>query len=214
MKVLKNCRFGMHRKLLIASVSGKLMIGKIVRESGSLVLLVMPVWVAFSLLNRLRTRRPDAGDAPGDTFWWFGTYVILLALLTLAPPPISRSNGHFRKQSCAAALFGQMLRSEPGPAVHHGFLSRINHWQPCPLRSARIPASAHFRRNGVGWVNRRRGHGGFCFDRASTYAGRFVGNPRWSDVDDVIFNVLGAVVGYALLRLVQATRISTRFDSN
>jgi glycopeptide antibiotics resistance protein len=35
------------------------------------------------------------------------------------------------------------------------------------------------------------------------YAGRWVGSPRWSDVDDVIFNLIGALLGYAILRVVE-----------
>lgn len=36
------------------------------------------------------------------------------------------------------------------------------------------------------------------------YAGRWAGSPRWSDVDDVIFNVFGALLGYLILRIVEA----------
>lgn len=190
------------------------MIGKIVRESGSLVLLVMPVWVAFSLLNRLRTRRPDAGDAPGDTFWWFGTYVILLALLTLAPPPISRSNGHFGSNLVPLLYSARCFVPNPGQPSTTAFclesiIGNLALFVPLgfllPLNSDETASAGSI--VGVAMV-------ASVSIELLQYAGRFVGNPRWSDVDDVIFNVLGAVVGYALLRLVQATRISTRFDSN
>ena len=42
------------------------------------------------------------------------------------------------------------------------------------------------------------------------FAGRWVGNNRWTDVDDVIFNVAGALLGYLMLRLVETAAAWSR----
>lgn len=44
---------------------------------------------------------------------------------------------------------------------------------------------------------------------AVQYAGKWLGIPRWTDIDDVLLNVTGALVGYALLRIAQRARRSS-----
>jgi len=39
---------------------------------------------------------------------------------------------------------------------------------------------------------------------AAQFAGGWLGSPRWTDVDDILLNVIGALFGYTLLRISQA----------
>jgi len=39
---------------------------------------------------------------------------------------------------------------------------------------------------------------------AAQFAGSWLGSSRWTDVDDILLNVIGALFGYTLLRIGQA----------
>lgn len=137
-------------------------------------------------------------------FWYFCAYVTVLALLTLAPPPISMSNGLYgtnlvpllHSMSCFVPNPGQpsttlfCVRSIVGNVMMFAPLGII-----VPLFAAEL------------WSARRVvlvALGSSVSIEVLQFFGRYVGNPRWSDVDDVIFNVVGAMVGYGVLVVVVA----------
>ncbi len=128
-------------------------------------------------------------------------YLAVLATVTLAPPPISRSNGYSGLNLVPLVYSARCFVPDPGQPsttafclhtilgnvalfVPLGFLVLLAFWK---MRSAwsvlAVAAVASVVIETLQWV------------------GRFVANPRWSDVDDVIFNVVGALIGYAVARL-------------
>jgi glycopeptide antibiotics resistance protein len=175
----------------------------VLAQLAALALFVVPVAIALSL--GVRTARRAAGEQTREqaaAFLCFCVYVALVGAATLAPPPMSISNGHFGTNLVPLINSFRCFIPNPGqPSTTRFCLETIvgNFALFVPL-GALLPL-----------VSREKTSAKTVFAVATTasasiellqFAGRWVGNPRWSDVDDVIFNVGGAIAGYALLQLL------------
>lgn len=166
----------------------------------ALGLFVVPVAIAVALAARLARRR--AGESGADNaavFLAFCIYIAAVGAATLAPPPMSIGNGHFGTNLVPLIYSFRCFTPNPGQPSTTRFcldtqIANIALFVPLgallPLIS-RTHTSA--RKIFVIAV------AGSTSIELLQFAGRWVGNPRWSDVDDVIFNVAGAMLGFALL---------------
>lgn len=136
----------------------------------------------------------------------FCVYVALLATLTLAPPPIFTAKGGagtnfvplFYSVRCfvpnpgqpSTTLFCvQTIGGNVAAFIPLGILLPLVSRTMWSLRRVVIVAL-------IGSIS----------IETLQWVGRWVGSPRWTDVDDVIWNVAGAIVGYHLIRLARFTR--------
>jgi len=143
-------------------------------------------------------------NAPCAVAWSFSFYLVVLAVATLAPPPISPSNGLFGTnllpvmnsigcfvpnpgQPSTTAFCVRTIAGNLAMFIPLGILLPLISWE---LASAKSVAVAAFALS--------------VAIEALQFAGRWLGSPRWTDIDDVLFNVVGALIGYGLIRMVQA----------
>lgn len=135
--------------------------------------------------------------------WIFTLYVVLIVVLTLAPPPISPSNGLLGTNLIPFVGSIKCFVPDPGQPSTTEFCWRIiagNFVMFVPL-GIMLPlvfeqmASAKPVLIAALTVS--------ISVEVLQYAGRWIGSARWSDIDDVLLNVAGAFIGYALLRLAQ-----------
>ena len=163
---------------------------------------MIPVAAALSLGVLMGGGRdPSERPLAPSTFMWYCGYVVLLGVVTLAPPPMSLSNGLWglnlvplvnsvrcfvpnpgqpsTTAFCIRTILGNVVIFVPFGMLLPLMWHRMSSVQRVALSALVVSSSIEILQ----------------------YAGRRFGNPRWSDVDDVIFNVLGAMLGYAMLRL-------------
>ena len=136
--------------------------------------------------------------------WLFAIYAIVLAIATLAPPPISPSNGYFGTNLVPIVHSISCFVPDPGQPSTTAFCTRIILgnivlFLPFGLLFPLVFRSWHSMKSVV-----LAALGVSVSIEVLQYAGRWAGSPRWSDVDDVIFNVFGALLGYLILRIVEA----------
>ena len=182
------------------------MIGRIVREAASLVLFMGPLAVALLLVMIQQNRIGEERKARGIpvAIGLLCAYIVVLAIVTLAPPPISRSNGHFGSNVVPLFYSARCFVPNPGqPSTTAFCLESIigNFVLFFPLGFLLpflLKERASFRSVAAVAIVAS------VSIELLQYAGRWVGNPRWSDVDDVIFNVIGAMVGFGVWRILSA----------
>ena len=148
-------------------------------------------------------READGSTRSRRIWWCFVSYVILLALLTLAPPPVSQTNGNYGTNIVPVIYSLKCFVPNPGQPSTTAFCLRIFTGNvalfvpfgmlvplvaPKTHSLLRIVASAFAVAVSIELLQ---------------YAGRWVGSARWTDVDDVLLNVAGALIGYGLLRVGQ-----------
>ncbi len=136
-------------------------------------------------------------------FALFCIYVAVLATLTLAPPPISTSNGITGTNLIPLLYSARCFVPNPGQPsttlfcvgtiggnvavfIPLGILLPLVSREMWSLRRIAIVAL-------IGSIS----------IEALQWVGQWVGSPRWTDVDDVIWNVAGSAVGYILIRWVK-----------
>ena len=134
----------------------------------------------------------------------FAIYAFVLAIATLAPPPISPSNGYFGTNLIPIAHSISCFVPDPGQPSTTAFCTRIilgniALFLPFGLLFPLVFRSWHSTKSVV-----LAALAVSALIELLQYAGRWVGSPRWSDVDDVIFNVIGALLGYLILRIVES----------
>ncbi|MDQ3242158.1 MAG: VanZ family protein [Gemmatimonadota bacterium] len=148
-------------------------------------------------------------------FACFVAYVFGVGVLTIAPPPLSRSNGlsgtnlipllnsigcfvpdpgqPSTSLFCLQTIFGNLMMFLP-----LGFLLPLVSPRTHSLKT--VLATAFLASLGI---------------EAAQFAGSWLGSPRWTDVDDILLNVMGALVGYTILRMGQAvTRALVRWSAS
>jgi glycopeptide antibiotics resistance protein len=177
----------------------------------ALGLFVVPVAIALSLSAHVaRARSVNRSDERTAVFVAFCVYVGAVGAATLAPPPMSIGNGRFGTNLVPLIYSLRCFIPNPGQPSTTRFcletiIGNIALFVPLgallPLISQRtISARRVFSVAGTASVS----------IELLQYAGRWVGNPRWSDVDDVIFNVAGAIAGYLLLHALLNARARER----
>lgn len=188
-----------HRAVVYYAIVTHGIIGKAIL----LALLVVPVAMALLLAAAAARGRPHDGDGLRDdrAYWSFAFYLILLGVVTLAPPPFSMSNGHSGTNllpllpsiRCFVPNQGQPSTTE---FCVRTIMGNIAMFIPLGLM---LPV-----------ISRKSVSGARVFIAALVgsisiemlqYAGSRFGSARWSDVDDIIFNLVGAAIGYSLYRL-------------
>jgi Glycopeptide antibiotics resistance protein len=170
----------------------------------ALALFVVPVAVALCLGALVAQGRSEyRSDERTALFVAFCVYIVAVGAATLAPPPMSIGNGKFGTNLVPLVYSFRCFIPNPGqPSTTRFCLETIigNIALFVPL-GAMLPLI--LRRD----VSARSITIVALIASVSIeslqFIGRFVGNPRWSDVDDVIFNVAGAVAGLALFRLLR-----------
>ncbi len=135
--------------------------------------------------------------------WLFGIYLFVLAVATLAPPPISPSNGLFGTNLVPVMRSIACYEPDPGQPSTTAFCTRIFLGNIALF----VPFGLLFplvfrRRDSVKGVALAALAVSVSIEILQ-YAGRWIASARWSDVDDVIFNVAGALLGYGVLRLIR-----------
>ena len=144
--------------------------------------------------------------ARGAAFALFAGYVIALALITIAPPPLSPSNGAFGVNLVPLVNSVRCFVPVPGqpPTAHfciHTIAGNVGMFIPFGLMAPFIaPRLGSAKAIFVAAVATSAGI------ETIQAAGQLIGSPRWADIDDVIFNVAGAMIGYLLIRLAQTRR--------
>lgn len=148
--------------------------------------------------------------APRAVVWSFALYLVVLALVTLAPAPISRSNGLFGTNLVPVMNSIGCFVPNPGQPSTTAFCIRtiagnlamfIPFGILMPLISSELSSL------------KRVAVAAFALSFAIEilqYTGRWLGSPRWTDVDDVLFNVAGALIGYCLLLAARFCASRTR----
>ena len=173
-----------------------------------LVLFVGPVagyLAAFASMSDGSVRGHFTG-AWGAAFALFAGYVIALALITIAPPPLSPSNGAFGVNLVPLVNSVRCFVPVPGqpPTAHfciHTIVGNIGMFVPFGLMAPFIaPRLSSAKAIFVAAVATSIGI------ETLQAVGQLIGSPRWADIDDVIFNVAGAMIGFLLMRLVQMRR--------
>jgi len=178
----------------------------VLKEAATLALLVVTVSVALSLAAFVASQRQSERNAQRGvaTFLCFSLYVALLGIVTLAPPPISWSNDQFGTNLVPLLYSVRCFVPNPGQPSTTAFclqsiVGNLAMFAPLgimlPLLSEELSSA-----KSVLTVSMAAS----ISIELLQYVGRWVGNPRWSDVDDVLFNVIGALLGYGFLRLARA----------
>jgi glycopeptide antibiotics resistance protein len=166
-----------------------------------LALFVLPAGAYLAVFARMAAdETPPAKSRSSLRFVVFAIYVMVVATLTLAPPPISPSNGIAGINLLPIVRSLRCFVPDPGQPPTAHFCIRIisgnvSLFIPMgfliPLVSPRhdslkaVVAVAAFTSIGIEILQ--------AF-------GSLLGSARWSDIDDVILNVLGAIIGYAVYR--------------
>jgi glycopeptide antibiotics resistance protein len=189
--------------------------GDLIAQLGGLALFVIPVAIALLLSAHFARRDPvDGGKDRIAIFTVFCVYIAVVGAATLAPPPMSMGNGRFGTNLIPLIYSFRCFTPNPGqPSTTRFCLETI------------IGNVALFVPLGVllPLISRRKTSAGKFFLIAAAgsisiellqYAGRWVGNDRWSDVDDVIFNVAGAMCGFWLLAVLLKAKTSGRAKSS
>ena len=180
---------------------------EIIRKAIVLALLVGPVGIALLLAAAAARGREHEGEGLRDdrAYWSFAFYVILLGVVTLAPPPFSPSNGHSGTNFLPLLPSIRCFVPNPGQPPTTEFCIRtimgnIAMFVPLGLM---LPL-----------ISRKHLSAGRLLVVALIasvaiellqYTGSRFGSARWSDVDDILFNLVGALIGYALFRLGRTT---------
>lgn len=133
----------------------------------------------------------------------FILYLVVVALLTLAPPPLSQSNGLSGINLIPVIPSIQCFVPDPGqpPTAHFCYrimLGNVMLFVPFGLLLPLVSA----RRVTIGVLLITTAAASFAIE-ALQYAGTLLGSPRWSDIDDVLLNLVGAIGGYAILLTTQ-----------
>lgn len=137
-------------------------------------------------------------------------YLALVALLTLAPPPLSQSNGLSGINLVPLIPSIQCFVPDPGQPPTANFCYRImlgNVVLFVPFGVLLPLVSA--RRITIGVLVITTVAASVAIE-ALQYAGTLLGSPRWSDIDDVLLNLVGAIAGYAILLVAQQILRSVR----
>jgi len=187
---------------------------EIIRQLAGLLLFIGPLALGLSCAARFVSRDGFREGVPGVAiFWWFCLYIGLLATLTLAPPPMSMSNGSYGTRLIPLIYSARCFVPNPGQPSTSEFCVRtifgnIAIFIPLGLMLPLLSRSLLSIRKvlNVAVV-------ASVSIEILQFAGRWFGSYRWSDVDDVIFNVTGAALGYGLLMAAVAlsrpiTRVS------
>lgn len=181
------------------------MTNSLLREAALLGVLVVPLSVVLSVSSPLASRRRKERKslAAGAVSWCFTLYVILVGLLTLAPPPFSTSNGIFGTNIVPVIYSIRCFVPNPGQPSTTAFCLRIitgNLVMFVPL-GIMLPLLSER------WASAKAVLTIALMASVSIellqYAERWLGSARWSDIDDVLLNVTGALLGYGLLRLAR-----------
>ncbi len=178
------------------------MSANIVRQLAGLALYVGPMAVALSLAARLAHRtEAREGSHHLAVFWCFCIYVVLVATLTLAPPPISLANGSYGNNVVPMLYTLRCFVPNPGQPSTTAFclrtiLGNVAIFLPLGVLLPLVFES----KSSVARVALVAAAGSVSIEFFQWF-GRWVGSARWSDIDDVIFNVVGAVIGYAFYRI-------------
>ena len=135
--------------------------------------------------------------------WFFVIYSIVLLVATLAPPPISPSNGYFGTNLVPIVHSISCFVPDPGQPSTTAFCTRIILGNIALFLPFGLLYPMVFRNGHSVWSVAVAALLVSASIELLQYAGRWVGSPRWSDVDDVIFNVAGALLGYMILRIVE-----------
>lgn len=137
------------------------------------------------------------------TKWLFTIYMIAMVIATLAPPPISPSNGYPGINLVPVMRSISCFVPDPGQPSTTAFCTRIILGNIALFVPFGLLFPLVFRK----WDSVKAVVVGAIALSVSIevlqFAGRFLGSPRWSDVDDVLFNVLGAIFGYVILVLIE-----------
>lgn len=173
------------------------------RDAALLVLFVIPtaaaVWLGAVIVRRGHGQARSELDL---AFVAFSLYVILVGVLTLAPPPLSLSNGHFGTNLVPVIYSVRCFVPNPGQPPTTLFClqsmaANVALFLPLgfllPTLSERFRSAKEVLKAALALS---------VAIEMLQYAGRWLGNPRWTDVDDVLLNTLGALMGYCLFRLV------------
>lgn len=172
-------------------------------QLAALALFVVPVAIALSLGAHVSRRSGEEETREGvSAFLCFCVYVVVVGATTLAPPPMSTGNGHFGTNLLPLINSFRCFIPNPGqPSTTRFCLETIigNLALFVPL-GALLPLLSRERTSAIR-VLTIAGAASVSIESLQ-FAGRWVGNNRWSDVDDVIFNIAGAMAGFALFQLV------------
>lgn len=192
------CRAAVYYAIVTHGIIGKTIL---------LALLVVPAGIALLLAAAAARGREHEGEGLRDdrAFWSFAFYLILLAVVTLAPPPFSPSNGHSGTNLVPLLPSIRCFVPNPGQPATTEFcirtiLGNIAMFVPLGLM---LPLISRKRVSAVRLI--------VVALVASVaiellqYAGSRFGSARWSDVDDILFNLVGALIGYGLFRLGRTT---------
>jgi len=137
------------------------------------------------------------------TKWVFTVYMIVMVIATLAPPPISPSNGYPGLNLVPVMRSISCFVPDPGQPSTTAFCTRIILGNIALFFPFGLLFPLVFRN----WDSARAVVVAAIAVSASIellqFAGGFLGSPRWSDVDDVLFNLLGALLGYLILISIQ-----------
>ena len=141
----------------------------------------------------------------------FTIYAVVLVIATLAPPPISPSNGNFGTNLVPIINSIRCYVPDPGQPSTTAFCTRIIIGNIALFFPFGLLFPLVFRKWDSAIAVALAAFVVSVSIEILQYAGRWVGSPRWSDVDDVLFNVAGALLGYVVLRMIQSvTRWSER----
>ncbi|HVF40358.1 MAG TPA: VanZ family protein [Gemmatimonadaceae bacterium] len=148
--------------------------------------------------------------SPDILFGCFVLYLIFVGLFTIAPPPISRSNGLSGVNLIPVMRSIQCFVPDPGQPSTTKFcleiiLGNLLLFVPfgillplvseTPMSVKKVLTTALIASGLIEIVQ---------------FIGSRIGSPRWTDVDDVLLNVAGAVVGYAIVRSLMCLRRSVQ----
>ncbi len=158
----------------------------------------MPIWPSGT--ERLERPSGKGSVSHAAAFAAFSVYVVILGVLTLAPPSMSTANGSFGinlvpvlqsigcfvpnpGQPSTTAFCLQTMGGNFAMFIPLGFLVPLISEEVSSARALLVVATATS-----------------IAIELLQYTGRWLGTPRWTDIDDVLLNVAGALAGYALLR--------------
>lgn len=179
---------------------------RIPEQMAGLALYIVPLALALSWAATIAGRREcQPGSRHTAVFSVFCVYVVVLATLTLAPPPIFTTNGSAGTNLVPLFYSARCFVPNPGqPSTTRFCLQTIggNVVVFIPL-GILLPLVSR-----TMWSLRRVAIvalvGSISIETLQ-WVGQWVGSPRWTDVDDVIWNVTGAVVGYVLIRWARSS---------
>ena len=133
----------------------------------------------------------------------FTIYAVVLVIATLAPPPISPSNGNFGTNLVPIIHSIRCYVPDPGQPSTTAFCTRIIIGNIALFFPFGLLFPLVFRKWDSAAAVALAAFASSVVIEVLQYGGRWLGSPRWSDVDDVLFNVAGALFGYGILRMVQ-----------